>query len=162
MSKLTKKQRKEKSRKLFKKAVRKIMRRNKKTKKNYGGVERQSRRKGRTPPPIPPRKLKRSRSRRSRRRRRRPPPIPFRMPPTPHTPKAPMGFSPHPLEIYNVRTPTPTPSPEIKLVAIKPYRSSNKVKDKTRKWQLNLNDLDQLNPDKQFRKKRGNKMQEPE
>lgn len=163
MSKLTKKQRKQKSRKLFKKAVRKIMRRNKKTNKNYGGVEAKSRRKGRTPPPIPSRKrkLKRSRSRsRSRRRRRRPPPIPFRMPPTPHTPKAPMGFSPHPLEIYNVRT--PTPSPEIKLVAIKPYRSSNKVKDKTSKWQLNLNDFDQLNPDKQFRKKRGNKMQEPE
>ena len=75
-----------------------------------------------------------------------------------------MGFSPHPLEIYNVRTPTPTPppSPEIRLVAIKPYRSSNKVKSKTSKWQLNLDDLDQLNPDKQFRKKRGNKMQEPE
>ncbi len=162
MSKLTKKQRKQKSRKLFKKAVRKIMRRNNKTKKNYGGVERQSRRKRRLPPPpVPSRELKnRGRSRsRSRRRRRRPPPIPFRMPPTPHTPRAPFGLTPSPLEKYNVRPSTPPRG--IQLIAIKPHRSSNKV-NKPIKWQLNLDNLDQLNPDKQFRKKRGNKMQEPE
>ena len=163
MSKLTKKQRKQKSRKLFKKAVRKIMRRNKKTKKNYGGVEAKSRRKRRLPPPpVPSRELKnrgrRSRSR-SRRRRRRPPPIPFRMPPTPHTPRAPFGLTPSPLEKYNVRPSTPPRG--IQLISIKPHRSSNKV-NKPIKWQLNLDNLDQLNPDKQFRKKRGNKMQEPE